>query len=348
MKIQLLVVILVCFSSVLADKYASRFASFASRFGKKYASKSEEVKRFGIFKANMEIIDKLNEDFLNNKTTFSVDLNQFSDLTNEEFKTHLGIPSVENDQSSSKKRILYSNYPRGKYEVDFVATTAQTSAAPKAVDWTLRFTKLSENQGGCGSCAFFATAGTIDAAYQLQKNRIIDTSEEELYDCVQDEADKQECGGQHVAFILDRVITTGSVETKNYYPYTAGTTYHGEACRTSTGVRNKLTKVFRVEWKNEEAAKLAVSKYGVCITQVLGDGKGFQYYKSGIYNGAECRGIEVNHAVALVGYGTENGVDFWKIRNSWGPGWGEKGNGRILRNKGNVCGIAADVWCIAV
>ena len=45
----------------------------------------------------------------------------------------MGIPSVENDQSSSKKRILYSNYPRGKYEVDFVATTAQTSAAPKAV-----------------------------------------------------------------------------------------------------------------------------------------------------------------------------------------------------------------------
>ena len=68
------------------------------------------------------------------------------------------------------------------------------------LDWTLRFTKLSENQGGCGSCAFFATAGTIDAAYQLQKNQIIDTSEEELYDCVQNDAQKQACGGQHVAF----------------------------------------------------------------------------------------------------------------------------------------------------
>jgi len=75
--------------------------------------------------------------------------------------------------------------------------------------------------------------------------------------------------------------------------------------------------------------------------------KGFQYYRSGIYDGVECRGIEINHAVAIVGYGSEGGKDFWKIRNSWGPGWGENGNGRILRNKGNVCGIAADVWCIA-
>ncbi len=50
--------------------------------------------------------------------------------------------------------------------------------------------------------------------------------------------------------------------------------------------------------------------------------------------------------MALVGYGTENGVDFWKIRNSWGSGWGENGNGRILRNKGCVCGVAADVWCL--
>ena len=47
-----------------------------------------------------------------------------------------------------------------------------------------------------------------------------------------------------------------------------------EACRASSGVRNKLTKVYRVEWKNEQAAKLAVSKFGVCLTQVLGDGKG--------------------------------------------------------------------------
>ena len=49
------------------------------------------------------------------------------------------------------------------------------------------------------TCAFFATAGTIDAAYQLQKNKTIDTSEEELYDCVQSDISNALCDGQHIA-----------------------------------------------------------------------------------------------------------------------------------------------------
>lgn len=344
MKFQLAIIVLVCITSTLGDRYASRFSSFASRFGKKYSSKAEELQRFETFKVNCAIIDQLNEKFIRNESTFNVDINHLADLNDAEIKSLFGLPSLKD----SLKRAGTSGYPRSKYETNFVATAADKSAAPKAVDWTTRFTKAPENQGQCGTCAFFATAGTIDAAFQLQKNQIIDTSEEELYDCIQSESGKAACSGFHVGWILDRVIPVGSVESKYYYPYTAGSTRRGEACRTSSGPRNKVKAAVRVDWRDEEAAKVAVSKYGVCITQVLGDGKGFQYYKSGIYNGAECRGIEVNHAVALVGYGTENGVDFWKIRNSWGPNWGEKGNGRILRNKGNVCGIAADVWCIAV
>ena len=59
---------------------------------------------------------------------------------------------------------------------------------------------MSENQGSCGSCAFFATAGTLDALYRIKKSKTIDTSEEELYDCVQSEQSKASCGGQHVAY----------------------------------------------------------------------------------------------------------------------------------------------------
>ena len=61
---------------------------------------------------------------------------------------------------------------------------------------------MSENQGACGACAFFATAGTLDATYQLQKNKIIDTSEEELYDCIQSDSSKQSCAGQHIAYSI--------------------------------------------------------------------------------------------------------------------------------------------------
>jgi cathepsin L len=67
--------------------------------------------------------------------------------------------------------------------------------------------------------------------------------------------------------------------------------------------------------------------------------KTFLLYKSGIYNEANCP-TSVNHAVLIVGYGTENGVDYWLVKNSWGTGWGEAGFFRLARGS-NKCGIAS-------
>jgi len=66
----------------------------------------------------------------------------------------------------------------------------------------------------------------------------------------------------------------------------------------------------------------------------------FENYVSGIYHyvsGDELGG----HAVKLVGWGTENGVDYWKVQNSWNPYWGEKGHFRIRRGT-DECGIEDD------
>ena len=77
-------------------------------------------------------------------------------------------------------------------------------------------------------------------------------------------------------------------------------------------------------------------------------------YKSGVYNGKatststtlECSAANINHAVVIVGYGVDaSGVKFWKIRNSWGVGWGEAGHFRIQRNKAHLCGIGEQLTC---
>lgn len=47
---------------------------------------------------------------------------------------------------------------------------------------------------------------------------------------------------------------------------------------------------------------------------------------------------EIDHSVTVVGYGVEDGVKYWKVKNSWGDQWGNNGFFRIIRGK-NECGI---------
>ena len=67
----------------------------------------------------------------------------------------------------------------------------------------------------------------------------------------------------------------------------------------------------------------------------------FQLYAGGIYDEPSCSSFWVDHAVGCVGYGTEDGIDYWIVRNSWGSDWGEDGYIRMIRNKGDQCGEAS-------
>jgi len=81
----------------------------------------------------------------------------------------------------------------------------------------------------------------------------------------------------------------------------------------------------------------AVAQQPISVA-IEADRPAFQLYKNGILDDPEC-GKKLDHGVLLVGYGTDNGKDYWKVKNSWGPSWGEHGYLRIARGK-NMCGIA--------
>ncbi|CAK9177813.1 unnamed protein product [Ilex paraguariensis] len=94
---------------------------------------------------------------------------------------------------------------------------------------------------------------------------------------------------------------------------------------------------------DEKSLQKAVANQPVSVAIEAG-GRAFQLYLSGAFTGL-C-GTELGHGVGAVGYGTENGVDYWLVRNSWDPNWGENGYIRFELNVANTttgkCGIAVE------
>jgi len=142
----------------------------------------------------------------------------------------------------------------------------------------------------------------------------------------------------HTAFSYAQ---TKGLMTEALYPYSA----RKSKCRyKSTQVAVKVdTFAFGASTNEEDIKNLLFAKG---VLSIALNASPLQYYRSGILdlNVLSCDPNGLNHAVNLVGYGVENGVAFWIIKNSWGASWGEKGFFRIARGKG-TCGInKVTVW----
>ena len=84
--------------------------------------------------------------------------------------------------------------------------------------------------------------------------------------------------------------------------------------------------------------KAAVAKQPISVL-IEADKSVFQMYRSGIFDSSSC-GTRLDHATLVVGYGEENGKEFWIMKNSWGATWGENGYMRLAIEQGKgVCGI---------
>merc|ERR1712154_575527 len=133
------------------------------------------------------------------------------------------------------------------------------------------------------------------------------------------------------------------IATEATYPYKA----RQESCKTSgfaigipqggvTGYKTVGRKLaFLMFQASVEDMKSALQQQPVSIA-IQADQMSFQGYKSGVLT-AGC-GQQLDHAVLAVGYGTENGNDYWLVKSSWGSFWGMSGYIKIGLND-NQCGV---------
>ncbi|KAF3794307.1 Cysteine proteinase [Nymphaea thermarum] len=299
------------------------FEKWIAVHDKSYNGLTEREKRFEIFKDNLLYIVQHNA----GSHSYKLGLNRFSDLTNEEYRsTYLRTRMDQN------RAPVHS--PSRRYEVQ------EGEQLPSWIDWRAVGAVVPvKDQRQCGSCWAFSAIAAVESISKIMTGELISLSEQELVDC--DTTYSHGCNGGYEDYAFQFIIDNGGIDTEHDYPYTAV----DGVCN----IKKKNTRVVTIDGYeyapqyDEKAMKKAVAHQPLSVA-IEGSGRDFQLYESGIFTG-NC-GTDLDHAVVIVGYGIENDMDYWIVKNSWGDNWGEGGYIRMQRNiagtSAGMCGIA--IW----
>lgn len=99
-----------------------------------------------------------------------------------------------------------------------------------------------------------------------------------------------------------------------------------------------VSTYLNVETSNVDQMKAALNK-GPTSVAVEASMSYFRFYTSGVMDNVAC-GTTLDHAVLAVGYGNEDGKDYWLVKNSWGSKWGLDGYIKLAMVEGDgICGV---------
>ncbi len=316
-------------ASAMAMTEWSHFTDFQERFQRKYGSLDELETRFKIFRDNLHTIVTHNEAAGNNGHNFTMAVNKFTDLTADEFKSTY-VSGLDTK-------------PLGSYNCKAFSSSA--SSAPDSVDWRNNGAVTPvKDQGQCGSCWSFSSSGAMEGAWAISSGDLVSLSEEQLVECATGRSyGSHGCNGGQMEGAFKYAIESGMC-TEADYPYTSGTGSSGSCQSSACSPIAEFTSCGDVAPNDQISLKGAVATQPVAIA-IEADTKVFQSYSSGVITGSAC-GTSLDHGVLIAGYGEENGVMYWLVKNSWGPTWGDDGYVKIERsdstNDPGVCGIAMD------
>ena len=270
---------------------------------------TERDYRESVYYANVAKIDAHNE----GNFSWTMDVNQFADLTADEFKA----------------QVVSGSFRRGEQRNATVGVRGLWSRAdlPASVNWTAAGAVTPvKDQAQCGSCWAFSTTGSVESAWFLAKGTLPSVSEQQLVDCSTAEGN-QGCNGGLMDYAFEYIIKNKGITTEAAYPYTA--TGPNTCVAAGKPVAATLSGYKDVPVNSETALETAIAQQPVSVA-VEADQSVFQFYSGGVMDSA-C-GTQLDHGVLAVGYGTLGGKEYYLVKNSWGASWGA--NGYILLGRG--------------
>jgi len=314
---------------------SATFDAFLKQHGKSYNA-DEHLMRKTIYHKNLLLVQKANKMHAG-KASFK--MNKFMDMTKDEVMSFRGGKV----KGSSRAR-------RSMEQQKFVRVDEHAGGAklPKQFDWRSERPGVVapiKDQAFCGSCWTYGTIGPIESAVAIRtKRNLVELPEQFVLDCTWtnmtgDSGSNSGCdGGDSDIGALEILRKFGGVvpTAKAYGSYLSTNGYCKDIRLMDIGA--KLTGWVDVKARDETATLQALVEHGPLSVNIQVPDE-MLYYDSGVLNVASCKynASQIDHAVMLVGYGTEDGTNYYTVRNSWSTYWGDQGYIKIARGDLDCC-----------